>query len=162
MVDAMPVLEQRVAEIEKNASAMLILNQATVQTMRNEFTESCNSVVDETSVKFGNIELQDRELHDTAKAVVERAGQKFRNIKSTISVTMQDVESAVAAISQRGSALEAHAHKVATQDHVTFQTQIKAIDQRLSAMEEGSAGSSSDGTVWNVGEGTSADPKDVR
>ena len=87
--------------------------------------------------------MRDRELHDTAKAVVERAGQKFRNIKSTVSVTMQDVESAVAAISQRGSALEAHAHKVATQDHVTFQTQIKAIDQRLSAMEEGSAGSSS-------------------
>ena len=49
-------------------------------------------------------------------------------------MTMQNVESAVAAISRTQAS---HA------GHVTLQTQIKAIDQRLSAMEEGSAGSSS-------------------
>ena len=114
VVDAMPVLEQRVAEIEKNASAMQIVNQATVQTMK-EFTESCNNVVDQASAKFANIELQARELHEIAKALVDGAGQEFRNIKSTIAMTMQDVESAVATIFQRASAMEAHANKVATQ-----------------------------------------------
>ena len=140
VVDAMPVLEQRVAEIEKNASAVQIVNQATVQTMRNEFTESCNNVVDQASAKFANSEL---DLHETAKAIVDGAGQEFRSIKSTITVTMQDVESAVATRSQRVSALEAHPNKVVTQDPVTFQTHIKAIEQRLSTMEKRSTGSSS-------------------
>ena len=83
VVDAMPVLEQRVAEIEKNTSAMQIVNQDTVQTMRNEFTERWNNVVDQASAKFVNIELQARKLHETAKAIVDGAGQEFRNIKST-------------------------------------------------------------------------------
>ena len=143
VVDAMPVLEQRVAEIEKNASATQIVNQATVQTMRKEFTESCNNVVDQASAKFANIELQSHELHETAKAIVDGAGQEFHNNKSTIAMTMQDVESAVATISQRVSALEAHANKVATQDHVTFQTQVKAIEERLNTMEKSGTGSSS-------------------
>ena len=104
-----PCWEQRVAEIEKNASAMQIVNQATVQTMRKEFTESCNNVVDQASFKFANIELQARELHENTEAIVDGAEQEFHNIKSTIAMTMQDVESAVATISQRVSALEAHA-----------------------------------------------------
>ena len=74
VVDAMPVLEQRVAEIEKNASAMQIVNQATVQTLRKEFTESCNNVVDQASAKFANIELQAQELHETATSIVNGAG----------------------------------------------------------------------------------------
>ena len=140
VVDAMPVLEQRVAETEKNASAVQIVNQATIQTMRNEFTESCNNIVDQASAKFANREL---DLHETAKAIVDGAGQEFRSVKSTITVTMQDVESAVATRSQRVSALEAHPNKVVTQDPVTVQTHIKAIEQRLSTMEKRSAGSSS-------------------
>ena len=79
VVDAMPVLEQRVAEIERNASAMQIVNQATVQTMRNELTESWNKVVDRASAKFANIELQALELHEPAKAVVDVAGQELHN-----------------------------------------------------------------------------------
>ena len=82
-------------------------------------------------------------------------------------MTMQDVESAVATISQRVSALEAHANKVATQDHVTLQTQIKAIEERLNAMEKSSTGSSS--TTAQSGTSTRRylpekkhDPKDVR
>ena len=95
VVDAMPVLEQRVAEIEKNASATQIVNQATVQTMRKEFTESCNNVVDQASAKFANIELQARELHETAKAIVDGAGQQFHNgTEWTIVMTRQDVDSA--------------------------------------------------------------------
>ena len=43
MVDAMPVLDQRVVEIEKNASSTQIVN---------------NNVVDQASAKFANIELQ--------------------------------------------------------------------------------------------------------
>ena len=165
VVDAMPVLEQRVAEIEKKASAMQIVNQATIQTMRKESTESCNNVVDQASAKFANIELQARELHDTAKAIVDGVGQEFQNIKSTIAMTMQDVEYAVAAISQRLSALEAHANKVATQDHVTFQT-LNQGDRReaLYNGEEQYRKQQHNGTEWNVDEEMPEknDPKDVR
>ena len=57
---------QRVVDA-MNASAMQIVNQATVQTMRKEFTESCNKVVDQASAKFANIELHALELHETEK-----------------------------------------------------------------------------------------------
>ena len=142
VVDAMPMLEQRIAEIEKSASAAQIVNQANVQAIRSEFTDSCNKVVDQASAKFAHIELQARELHETAKAIVDGAGQEFHSIKSTIVVAMQEVESAVAAISLRVSALEAHANKVVTQDQVALQTEIKTVEQRISRLEATVAGGS--------------------
>ena len=170
VVDAMPMLEQRIAEIEKSASAAQIVNQANVQAIRSEFTDSCNKVVDQASAKFAHIELQARELHETAKAIVDGAGQEFHSIKSTIVVAMQEVESAVAAISLRVSVLEAHANKVVTQDQVALQTEIKTVEQRISRLEAtvagGSGASGSASTKWNVDEEILTrkehDPKDVR
>ena len=78
VVDAMPMLfGHRIAEIEKSASAAQIVNQANVQAIRSEFTDSCNKVVDQASAKFAHIELQAQELHETAKAIVDGAGQDF-------------------------------------------------------------------------------------
>ena len=96
---------------------MQIVNQATVQSIRNEFTGSCNRVADQASAKFASVELQVGELHATAKAIVDRAGQEFHTIKSTISVT----------------ASEAHANKAATKDDVTFQTHNSRRSNRGSA-----------------------------
>ena len=85
-------------EKKNSASAAQIVNQANIQAIRTE------------SAKFAHIELQARELHKTAKAIVAGVGQEFHPIKSTIVVAMQEVESAVAAIFVRVSALEAHAN----------------------------------------------------
>ena len=109
------------------------MNQTNVQAIRSEFTDSCNIVVDQASAKFAHIELQARELHKTAQAIVDGAGQEFRSTKSTIVVAMQEVESAVAAISLRVSALEAQ---------VALQTEIKTAEKRISRLEAAVAGGS--------------------
>ena len=55
----------------------------------------------------GKVFLQAKELHETAKTIVGGGGHAFDNIISTMAAAMKDVESAVADMSVRRSALDA-------------------------------------------------------
>ena len=99
--------------------------------------DSCNKFVERASAKFANMELQARELHETAKAIVGGARHEFDNIQSTSAISMKEVEPAVATVSVRMSALEGHATKVVTQHQVAVNAEAM---QRVSALVSTTAG----------------------
>ena len=144
----MPVLEQRVAEIEKkrvsDADREPGHRSDNAQGFHRKLQQCCRPGI--------------RQVCE--HRVADGAGQEFHNIKSTIAMTMQDVESAVATISQRVSALEAHANKVAHARPCDFSDTSQG-DRREAQCngEERFRKQQHNGTEWNVDEGIFAREK---
>ena len=56
---------------------MQIVNKANVEVIQNEFIDSLNSVVDQTSVKFEKILLQVRALYEITDPIVDRSWTRY-------------------------------------------------------------------------------------
>ena len=93
-------IENKFVRMERVASIKQMATDANWQVLKKEVTQNTDSVVDQATAKFTQLELQARAQYESAQQIIAAAKQEFGDVKRVIDGTADSLHQTVVAVLQ--------------------------------------------------------------
>ena len=96
-------MENKAVEMDRVASIKQMATDANWQALKKEVTQNTDSVADQATAKFTQLELQARVQQELVQQIIAAAKQEFGDVKRVINENVDSLHQTVAAVLQRSS-----------------------------------------------------------